>query len=93
MKDWHNDNTHSTHLEGTPKLVAHDAVQQGVDASGQEERHARDMGQNHIDQVQRMILGRVIVHRRPVDRQQALRVERRPAQEESHDNCNCNDTN
>lgn len=71
------------HLECAAKLVAHDTVQQGIDAGGQEEGDARDVGQDDVDLVERLTLGPIVLIR-SVHRDQSLGMERGPAQEESH---------
>lgn len=78
--------TGATHLEGLTELVAHDVVQQRVDACGEEVEHAGCVVQYVEDIVEPL---RLDAERRTVNRHQALCMEWRPADEECHRNGNC----
>lgn len=74
-----------SYLEGLPKFVAHDGVEQRIDARGQVVEHTGYVGHNQVNVVKIRIRVRN-VRIRSVNCHQALRVERSPTEEEGdHD--------
>lgn len=71
-----------------PELVAHDVVQQRIDAGGQEVQYAGCVVQHHVHLVEEHVLrlGKHTVHGH-----QTLRVERCPADEKRCHNGHCKD--
>jgi len=70
------------YLEGLPKLERHNVVQYGVDRGGHVVQYARDICHDLIDlEHHRRLLFRGI------NREEALRMKRRPADEEGDDDC------
>jgi len=74
------------YLEGLAELVGHDVVEHRVHSGGQVVENAGGVGQCFVHGAQERAVGLVAAC---VDRQQALGVERRPANEEGHNHCNC----
>lgn len=72
----------SRYLEGLPEFVAHDGVQQRVDARGQVVEHPGNVRYDDVDVVE---VGVLNVHVREVDGHHSLGMERRPAEEEGDD--------
>lgn len=77
--------TTTGYLEGLPKFVAHDGVEQRVNAGGHVVEHPGNVRYNHVNVVEgRVRHGRFLA----VNRKEALGVEGGPAQEEGHHNGN-----
>lgn len=70
-----------TYLEGFAEFVAHQVVQQWIDARRQVIHHARRVCNDGVEH------GPIVV----IKRDQTLRVKRRPAQDERHHNSDCNE--
>ena len=74
------------YLERLAELVGHDVVEHRVHSGGHVVQHAGGVGQRFVHSEQERAVGLVAAC---VHRQQALSVERRPADEEGHHDCNC----
>lgn len=69
--------------------MAHDVVEEWVDASGEEVTDARNVSEHDVDSHEKVIAAKRFVHDFPINGHNSLCVERRPAQEESHDDGDC----
>lgn len=68
--------------------MAHDGVQQGINASGQVVEHAGNVSHDYVDVVE-IWDGVLDVHSRTVNGEEALGVEGSPTKEEGNDDGHC----
>lgn len=74
------------YLRGIPELVAHDVVQERIDARRQKVRDAGNVSQSNVDPHEEIVAAEGLVSHLPVNCHDALSVKRRPAQEERYGN-------
>lgn len=74
------------YLRGISELVAHDVVQERIDARRQEVRDAGNVSQSNVDPHKEIVAAEGLIPQLPVNCHDALSVERRPAQEERDGN-------
>lgn len=76
-----------THFEGLAELVAHQIVEQRIDASGQIVEHTRNICHHRVEEL--MLIMELGAPRWRVNGNQTLRVKWCPAQKETDDDGNC----
>lgn len=68
--------------------MTHQVIEEWVDASGEEIRDARNVGKHDVDTHEKVVAAERLFHYFPVDRHDALSMERCPAKEKSDNDDN-----